>query len=186
MRQIPLTRGMVALVDDDDCARLVTYTWWAESRPSGNWYAAVKAPTSGKLYMHRVVLSAQLGEVIDHIDGNGLNNQKHNLRRVTRRQNNHNRKRKIGGSSNYKGVAWDKYHAAWRVRARCGPIGQDGKACEHFVGYFHCERIAALAYDDQARRAFGVFAGLNFDVVPETAIAEAAKRIVVEIGRKPQ
>lgn len=99
--------------------------------------------------MHTQVLDA---EVVDHADGNGLNNQRHNLRAATLGQNVVNsKKRKDGVTSPYKGVYWNEGNQKWMTRVA-------GK----YIGYFESEVDAAKAYDKAARARYGVCAHLNF------------------------
>lgn len=90
----------------------------------------------------------------DHIDGNGLNNQRYNLREVTHAQNSYNSVSRHG-SSRYKGVSWWKNQGKWT--ARLAHNGQD-----FWLGYYTDEIEAALAYDRAAREQFGEYAVLNF------------------------
>lgn len=91
MKEIPLTQGMVAIVDDEDHLRLSKYKWYAR-RSINTFYARcslrrIKGKPRPYLIMHRVILNAPAGLEVDHKDGNGLNNTRANLRLVTRRQN---------------------------------------------------------------------------------------------------
>jgi len=109
--------------------------------------------------MHNEVIRPPKGLINDHINRNGLDNRKANLRPVTRAQNTLNRlytfKRK-GSPSKYKGVTWHKYTKKWQVQ-----ICYAGK--HKFVGYFNNEIEAAKAYDKAARKFHGDFAVLNFN-----------------------
>ena len=95
------------------------------------------------------------GMVVDHIDHNGLNNQKKNLRLATFTQNCQNQRRCSHGTSKYKGVHWHKSCKKWAAAIRC-----DNKT--YHLGYFKDEIAAALAYDSAARRLHKDFAALNF------------------------
>ena len=103
--------------------------------------------------MHRLIMDAQERQEIDHADGNGLNNQKDNLRFCTHSQNHMNRK-PTKGSSKYKGVSWHKAAKKWNAR-----ITLNKKTVS--IGYFDSEIIAAKAYDEKAIELFGEFAKLN-------------------------
>lgn len=152
-QQIPLTRGQVALVNDDDYAWLTQYHWHCTS----TGYAAARIKQNGKrryIYMHRLLLDAQPGQFVDHIDGNRLNNTRDNLRFVTRLQNGWNRQRQ-SNMSGYKGVSWHDHHGKWQAR-----IQHDGR--QFFLGYFDDPVEAALAYDQAAEQHFGPFARKNF------------------------
>jgi hypothetical protein len=103
--------------------------------------------------MHRFVMNCPAGMEVDHMDGNGLNNQKANLRICTRRQNSSNRLRRKG--SGYKGVHPYDGGKKWIVT-----ITVDYKNIN--LGMFTCEKAAARCYDAVAKLAFGEFARLNF------------------------
>lgn len=83
MLKIKCSQGKVAAVSEIDYARLSVHKWYAREGSSGVWYA-----TNGKgVGMHRMVMRAKKGQIVDHIDGNGLNNRRENLRIVTAEQN---------------------------------------------------------------------------------------------------
>ena len=94
MREIPLTRGFVAVVDDEDYEKLQQLSWYADTGASGLVYAARGLPRNGsrrrdKIRMHRQILSLARGDSahVDHKDGDGLNNRRSNLRKCTPSQN---------------------------------------------------------------------------------------------------
>jgi hypothetical protein len=103
--------------------------------------------------MHRLIMGAEPGQEIDHINGNGLDNRKENLRVATRKENQQNR-HITWGNSTYKGVYWEKQKNKWRAR-----IFVSGK-CVH-LGFFLTEKEAAVAYNQGAIKYFGSFACLN-------------------------
>jgi len=169
MKKIPLTCDKFALIDDEDFERVNQYKWYAK-RPknkNGIWYASgcVNGET---ISMHRFILGLKKGDgqITDHIDDNGLNNQKSNLRKCTAQQNRQNaRKRRNICSSKYLGVWYFAPDSAilneeipkiqWRAQ-----ICVNGKL-KH-LGTFNSEEQAALAYDLAAKKHFGEFARLNF------------------------
>ena len=156
MRTIPLTRGKVAIVDDEDFERFGGFKWYADKRNA--WYARrAFGPRSHRksVYMHRQILNAPPSLECDHINGNGLDNRRCNLRLCTRSQNNMNRHRSCGGSSRFKGVGRHNPRNKWRAY-----IGDNGKL--HHLGLFANEIDAAHAYDNAATELFGEFASLNF------------------------
>ena len=144
MKEIPLTHGKVALVDDEDYPELSKFKWYAHkmgTKISNKWYAT-RAPTCGigrqlTLRMHTVILGTQQGLEIDHINGNGLDNRRENLRAVTRRENCQNLH--IPKTSKFPGVDWNKYHRKWRATIRFA-----GK--KRFLGYYDSEEAAARRY----------------------------------------
>ncbi len=151
-RIIPLTRGLFAIVDADDYLWLSKYTWFAEGTDK-NFYAVRKA--GGKsIKMHRQIMNAPGHLVVDHIDHNGLNNRKENLRICTFAENCRNLRASRHKSSKYKGVHRNKRLKKWAAQITC-----DHKT--HHLGYFHDEIDAAKAYDRAAAELFGEFASLN-------------------------
>ena len=104
--------------------------------------------------MHRAVLKAANDMVVDHINHNGLDNRKANLRLATVAQNAWNAERPIGRSG-YRGVSFDKRVGRWRVAICCC-----GKRKQ--LGYFSDKHEAAKAYDRAAKKYYGEFASLNF------------------------
>lgn len=152
MREIPLTRGMVALVDDTDHPMLSQLTWYARTNGHGNWYAI----TGRRCHMHRLILCPPVGVEIDHANGDGLDNRRANLRYATRAENSRNLQRPARRLSSFKGVHPSK-SGKWFARVNF----------EHQVihlGSFVLEEDAARAYDAAALRYFGEFARLNFPI----------------------
>ena len=109
--------------------------------------------------MHNVIMKPSEGFIVDHINGNGLDNRRSNLRIVTRQQNTFNSVHK-GGTSKYKGVALDKESGLWRAY-----IAKDGKRT--WLGRFPDELSAAIAYDKAAKDMFGEYAKLNIATAQE-------------------
>lgn len=149
MKEIPLTQGRIALVDDEDFEMLSQYKWHCQICRRSEY--AARGIKGGKIYMHRVLFPQY--KSIDHIDGNGLNNQKANLREVNHNQNMHNR-RSFVGSSAFKGVYWNKSEKKWKVS-----IHFDGK--RRGLGSYSDEIEAAKAYDAAAELFFGPYAKKN-------------------------
>lgn len=140
MKEINLTQGKVAQVDDEDYEFLSQYKWHANKNYQ-TYYAKRSDQRDGIssiISMHRDIMGRSEGMQIDHIDGNGLNNQKSNLRFVTVRQNAQNKKN-INKTSKYPGVRWDKDRNKWRAN-----IYINGKT-KH-LGRFESEEDAFCAY----------------------------------------
>ena len=162
MISIPLTKGKLAVIDDED-QRFARFRWYAQYG-DGRWYAA-RRKGSGIVFLHREVMGLPGKKKIDHRDGNGLNCQRANLRVATTAQNAANQKRRVDNSTGFKGVSWDgRGRGRWRAQ-----IKVQGKNT-HLGGYSSAED-AALAYDAAARKAFGKFAALNFPMAMERAAA---------------
>jgi len=155
MKEIKLTQGKVALVDDDDFDWINQWKWCAVKFRSEIFYAVRTDRTGGKqttVYMHRLIINVSGPERhIDHKDGDGLNNQKDNLRIATSSQNNANRKAWKNSSSKYLGVSWNKDEKKWQVS-----IMKNRKKTH--VGYFHNEEEGAIAYNEIAPKIHGAFA----------------------------
>ncbi len=159
MKQIPLTKGKFALVDDEDYDRLVAIGRWHYS----NGYAARnfrrKRLSDGKMvnkgiWMHRVIMDTPDGMDTDHIDNDKLNNQRINLRICSRSENQQNTCKRSHNTSGYKGVSWSKRDKKWEAK-----IKFDGKS--RALGNFTCKHEAARAYNAAATKYFGEFACLN-------------------------
>lgn len=161
MKEIELTQGLVALVDDDMFDELNKFKWCAHrSVKSKNTFYAVRNKRAGRkvvgnFLMHREILKPPDGMDTDHRDGNGLNNQRYNLRTCTRTQNNANRKPYLNTLSKFKGVSWRKDRDKWRAYIKID------RQYIH-LGHFDLEIDAAIAYDTKAIELFGEFARLNF------------------------
>ena len=170
-----LTRGYVAIVDDEDHEALSRWSWTyvPSSSAIGSGYAArwVRTPDGSKraLYLHRHLLNASPDQVVDHINGNGLDNRRANLRLATQAQNRANERNVRGGTSPYRGVRWDVSRQRWHAS-----IKSCGRTC--WLGTFLDPVAAALAYDQAARARFGEFARPNFplDCPPEVLVAARA------------
>lgn len=162
-KEIPLTQGKVAIVDDEDYERLVVFKWQAaKDRHTKELYYAHR--TKPYISMHRLVLNAEKGQMIDHKDRNGLNNQKSNLRFCTMAQNQQNKKtvNKLG----FRGVKAERngrYGAQIRIPS---PDGQGHGKMTH-LGTYDTPVEAARAYDAAALKYFGEFARPNFPLEAE-------------------
>lgn len=154
MKEIPLTQGKVALVDDTDFEAVNASNWCLSS----HGYAVRHIPGSGQKgknqYLHRFLLPD--AEEIDHRDGNKLDNRRSNLRGCSHQENTRAaHKPRKNGSSQYRGVSWDRQKNKWTAYFRL-----QGK--KKFLGYFDVESDAARAYDIAARKHYGEFAYPNF------------------------
>ncbi len=156
MREIPLTQGYVALVDDNDYEWLSQWKWCVSLMQSGP-RAVRNALVDGKrktICMSRQLMNSPIGMVVDHWDHNTLNNQRANLRRCTKSQNGANRRKTAGCSSRFKGVTWVKREGKWIAHIKVAGRNKH-------LGYFVDEVAAALAYNVEAAQQFEEFALLN-------------------------
>jgi len=157
MKEIRITKGKVALIDDEMFDRVSRFAWYALA-PCGIYYAATRIRDGEKqvhFTMHRLIMGFPDGFHIDHIDGNGLNNQKHNLRIATNAQNSMNRRKQLSeSSSTFKGVSWDKNRNLWMAKICFNDETKN-------LGRYKNETAAALAYNNAACKYFGEFARLN-------------------------
>ena len=156
MKEIPLTQGKVAIVDDDMYDYLMQWKWQYTSAG----YAARPAPrVRGKshrsILMHREIMETPANLEVDHIDGNTLNNSRANLRNCTRAQNMKDRKRRRRNTSGYTGVYVNKMAKKWQAFIR-----HDDKIL--YLGLFRDPAEAARIRDAKARELYGEFATENF------------------------
>jgi hypothetical protein len=163
-RRISLTKGKYAIVDLDDYDRLSAYKWHVGGRP-GAWYArrSGRCPKTRRtivILMHRQIMNPPNDLLIDHINFNGLDNRRRNLRIATHSQNTcHRRKLPNSSQSKYKGLYRTNKDKPWAAT-----IGYNRK--QIYLGHFEDEKQAARAYDKAAREYHKEFAVLNF---PEDA-----------------
>ena len=160
MKIISLSQGKVAKVDDGDFDWLNQWKWSAHK--NRNTFYAVRAVRVGLkqkfLFMHRLILGLDFGDKrqADHINMDGLDNRRENLRIVTASENRCNRGKTKANTSGYKGVSWHKQLKKWRA-----DIQVNGKF-KH-LGLFYDPVEAARAYDLAAKRLHGDFATTNFE-----------------------
>lgn len=155
-RRISLTKGKVCLVDAEDYGYLNQWAWQA-SLDNGVWYAKRSSADgqTGKrtqIKMHKALLLVGRGLTVDHIDRDGLNNRRSNLRPATHSENMRNR-RSFGKTSRFKGVSWCARDKRWLVQVQGN--GESIKA------YFGSELEAAKAHNEAALRLHGEFAHIN-------------------------
>jgi hypothetical protein len=145
-------------VSDEDYERVAQFKWFASQSGIGHTFYARRnvwiGGRRGAMLMHRFILNAQPGQLVDHEDHCGLHNERTNIRVTTSQGNNRNRKPRAH-SSPYKGVYWDNYHGAWRavIRVNRRVI---------YLGSSDDDVEMARRYDAKARELFGEFAFVNF------------------------
>lgn len=160
--EVPLSQGFVAIIDAADADAVLAYKWSAR-RTSRAVYAhrGARRPDGRRTSqtLHQFLTGYAL---TDHINGNGLDNRRSNLREATTSQNGHNRRRDQDSASGFKGVSWHARSGKWQVLIRAnGP--------QRFLGYFATAEQAAHAYDAAARELHGEFATVNFPLPGERA-----------------
>lgn len=160
-RQIPLTRGYVAIVDAENYEWLAQWKWHAEMRKDTVYAVRNRPRINGKkiglIYMHRQIMSAPSGMLTDHKNSDGLMNCYENLRVCTISQNQHNQRIRNGTSSKYKGVCLKR--GRWQAVIKA--FGE-----KIYLGEYTTEEGAARAYDEAALKYHGEFARTNGFVVP--------------------
>lgn len=161
MKEIPLTQGKFAKIDDEDYERTSIYNWSilkSVHKSGTNYYAVRGIKVNGKNYLvklHNFIIGIIPENMeVDHKNRDSLDNQKNNLRICTRTQNVINVRKRQGTSSQYKGVQWVKSMRKWRVMISINKKNT-------LVGDFKIEVDAAIAYNNAALKYFGEFAYIN-------------------------
>lgn len=158
MKEIELTQGLFAAVDDEDFTYLMQWNWFT-LKPENKFYAARDERDNKTILMHRVIvnMSDDDDREVKHLDGNGLNNTRGNLLILTHAQIRQNADKRSDNTSGYKGVFWRKDNNKWMAQ-----IGYENKNI--YLGMFVDKIEAARAYDAAAKKCFGEFAKLNFPI----------------------
>ncbi len=161
---VPVGKSRFALVSPEDEHLVRDLRWYASERRTGCCYAIrdrvplrceeTGAVNIGTLYMHRLIIGASRGQVVDHINGDGLDNRRENLRLASRSQNAAHSPRRARPASGFRGVYYAGPHR-WKVVVTYNRADIRG-------GTFDCKLEAARKYDEMAREFFGEFAVLNF------------------------
>lgn len=156
MKKIPLTKGRFAIVDNIDFKELSIYRWTFQGEKTNNNGYAIRDTSRGRVFMHRVILNAKKGKICDHINGNGLDNRRNNLRICTSGDNNKNSKvLRKNNTTGYKGVSFvAKNKKPWFAQ-----IQVDGK--NMYLGCFENIKDAARAYNKAAMAYHGIYAKIN-------------------------
>lgn len=154
VKEISLTQGKVAIVDDDMYDELNKFKWFVNSCG----YAARKVKVGLKqrtVLMHRVIANTPDGFDTDHRNGNGLINTRDNLRTCTNSENQYNKSKYANNTSGFKGVSWHKSTCKWQSNIQC-------RNKQIYIGLYDTAEEAARAYDSAAKELHGGFARLNF------------------------
>lgn len=155
-RRLRTSDGYEVIVDEKDYAALSSYTWRTVGPVNKYAFRCIKiGGKSHTIFMHKWVLGAGKGQMVDHKNRNPLDNRRSNLRLCTASENAINAgKTSRSTTSKFKGVCWNKRERIWRAKIR-----KEGK---HFsIGSFAKEEDAARAYNREAAKLFGEFAVLN-------------------------
>lgn len=152
MKEIVLSNGAVCKVDDDDYGKLSTYTWSCKSGRYAMRCERARGDRFKNVQMHREVIGAKPGEIVDHINGDTFDNRKANLRICSQSQNMQNSTRRRDNVSGYKGVHPNGRNWAAQIKV-------DGK--QIYLGTFKTKEEAARVYNEAAAKHFGEFARVN-------------------------
>ena len=162
MKHIKLTQNKVALVDDSDYEWLNQWKWYAlKGRTTYYAYREINLGSGTRenrkrtsTSIHQMIMNTPTGQQVDHINHNGLDNRKANLRICTSMQNSQNARKRKGCTSKYKGVYWASQIKRWRARIQ-------HKKQVVALGCYKTEIEAARVYDKNAKELFGEFANTN-------------------------
>jgi hypothetical protein len=155
MKKIPLSKGMFALVDDEDFEELNKYRWFSDK--AGyiiGHYVVAKGEKRKTVKMHRVLMKTPRGMTVDHINGDKRDNRKKNLRNCSYSENMMNKGRTSSNTSGFKGVYWHNFGKRW-----CSAIKVQGK--KKHIGSFSTKEEAYEAYCKAAKLYHGEFANFG-------------------------
>jgi hypothetical protein len=149
---VPLTRGYEAVIDAADVPLVSDWNWFAKADNEKRVYGvrSSRCVLGKAVLMHRIIAQCPDGLYVDHIDGNGLNNRRSNLRHATNSQNQHNQSVNSVNKSGFKGVSWHKKRGMWQARIRANKK-------RIWLGNYICVKEAHAAYCEASARLHGEF-----------------------------
>jgi hypothetical protein len=155
---VPLTRGYEAIIDAADVPLVEGRNWWATPYKSNDgrilgFYAITKTKEKKIEWLHRTIMNPKHGIIIDHINCNGLDNRRCNLREASVKQNAHNARTPVNNTSGYKGVSWNIGSNKWQAH-----IALNNK--KRHLGLFTNVEDAAHAYAVASAQLHGEFGRL--------------------------
>jgi len=177
--KVELSRGYTALVDSDVLPALADYSWHASTKASGTYAQASIKNSDGKyrgVLMHRLIMAADSNQIVDHINGDTLDNRRANLRLATPKQNSFNRR----ASSQYGYSGVKKSGGAWTAM-----ISPDG--IDIALGTYQTKQEAAAAYNVAAQAIYGEYARLNpVELRPDLleSIVEMKRKAISRLERE--
>lgn len=154
MKEIPLSQGKFALIDDEDFELVSKYKWHISKKGYARTEPGKKKKINTAIPLHRLIMNAPAGVMVDHKDLDKLNNQKSNLRIATFTQNNRNVGIRKDNTSGFKGVLWNRKSGKWQARIRV-----DKKQIH--LGFSNNIILVAKMYNEGAKKYFGEYAYLN-------------------------
>lgn len=162
--EIPLNSikypGLKAIIDKEDYDRVNDLPWHPEVSRTTVYVRTSRNSKTPNKSLHRFIMNAKPGQVVDHINFNGLDNRKANLRFCSVKENADHSRKYRDSTSNFKGVSWQMSAQKWRAQIQAEP----GRLL--YLGSFIDETEAAKVYDQKAKELFGEFAVLNFPDKP--------------------
>lgn len=154
MKTIELTQGFCTIVDDANYELLSKYKWRYHTNSRTSYAITGQYKDGTYLFMHHLILPPVTGLVVDHINRNGLDNRRENLRYATKSQNLQNRGKTKKNTSGYKGVSWNIGINKWHVFVKTHGTRVN-------VGYYKHLKEAVIAYNQAAKKYYGEFAYQN-------------------------
>lgn len=153
MKRVQLSQGKFALVDDGDFDSVNRWKWSFQKMPTVDGYAVRVVKENGryrKIYLHRFLCGFPTGKVIDHVDGDGLNNQRENLRVCVQHENISNQRKKKNNTSGFKGVSFHRRTGKWAAQITFQRV-------KRHIGLFPDAQSASDAYDQASKKTHGEF-----------------------------